>query len=68
VGPGWSLGGPGFVPGWTRGRRTAEGSGNPYLFIYIYIYIYIYICISIDLLSVAVLINMQKLHKDVERC
>ena len=33
VGPGWFLGGSGLVPGWTRGRRTYEPSGTPYLFI-----------------------------------
>ena len=33
VGPGWFLGGPGLVPEWARGRRTSEGSGNPYVFI-----------------------------------
>ena len=32
-GLGWFLGGPGRVPGWARGRRTAEGSETPYAFI-----------------------------------
>ena len=30
--PKWPLAGPGLVPGGARGRRTYEGSENPYAF------------------------------------